>query len=293
MSFSSKLSSQQALRLIRFAGDCGINFIDTADSYGQGDSEIVIGNAIHGNRDKFIVASKIGYRFPHAGRLHLAKRYFKPILRHFRQARSLVATIRQNAHVTNMIQQDFTPEYLEHAIDNSLRRLQTDYLDILYLHDVPLDIAQSSSVFHALDRVRRAGKVRYFGLSANDHAVLEYALKQSAVDVVQTAVHPGRPEPLWVALSKLAAAHIGVVANHVLDPDALESNSQENAKHRRLLEAGRRYGLNARQLLISFAVSQPSVSSVLIGTTSHEHLKENIADISSARGISIDELLDD
>ena len=96
--FPLKLSRRQAIGLISVAADNGINFVDTADSYGQGDSEIVLGEAIKGKRNAFILASKVGYRFSHIGKfIAMAKPSLKPVLRPFCRARSVIATIRTGA----------------------------------------------------------------------------------------------------------------------------------------------------------------------------------------------------
>ena len=291
-SVSSKLSRKQALRVVNVAADLGINFIDTADSYGQGDSEIVVGQAIRGSRDKFIVASKIGYRFAGAGKLMaMMKPLIKPALRQFRHSRSLVATIRRDASAANLLQQDFSPDYLERALNDSLRRLRTDYLDILYLHDVPLAVVKAGAVFEVLNRVHNAGKVRYFGFSANDPAVLETALNKPGIIVVQTAVHPWRSTSVWATLKKLAEARIGVVANHIFASGAMRQDGETTAQQRQLLEVGRRYGMSARQILIGFAAAQPSVCSILIGTTDCGHLRQNVVDLMSARQLSSGDLL--
>ena len=284
-SVSSKLSRRQAIRLILVAADNGINFVDTADSYGQGDSEIVLGEAIKGKRGDFIVASKVGYRFDHIGKLiAMAKPFLKPVLRPFRRARSVIATIRTGAGATSLLQQDFSPAYLERAINDSLRRLGTDYLDILYLHDIPLMAARADAVFEALNRIQSAGKVRYIGFSADDRAVLETALNSPTISVIQTAVHSLRPTSLWPTLSTLAEAGIGVVANHIFGSGPALS-IEEDPSQGRLLEIARNHGMSLRQTMIGFAAIQPSVCSVLIGTTSPEHLKENVADFMSARRI--------
>ena len=115
----------------------------------------------------------------------------------------------------SLLQQDFSAAYLERAINDSLRRLGTDYLDILYLHDIPLMAVRSDAVFEALDRIQSAGKVRYIGVSADDRAALEAALNFPSISVVQTAVHSLRPTSRWPTLSTLADAGIGVVANHI------------------------------------------------------------------------------
>lgn len=279
-SVSSGLPRRQALALIAAAADQGINFIDTADIYGQGDSEAIIGEAIKGARDRFILATKIGYRFSERSGLFIkAMPLLKRALRPFKHARRLVATVRNNALTANIIKQDFSPSYLATAIDNSLRRLRTDYVDIVYLHDVASGFEESEGLFEALSTIQRSGKVRYFGISAEQDDALKIACSNQTLRVVQTDLHPLRPRSMFASIE---AAGKGIVVNKVF------SRGREA-----VMDAfARRYGITARHALLGYAIRQPYVSSVLTGTTSRDHLKENIACIYSAKRLPYDELDD-
>jgi len=278
-SVSSGLTRSEALDLIATAADHGINFIDTADIYGQGDSEAVIGEAIRGRRNRFIVATKIGYRFSDTGGLLIkAMPLIKRALRPFKRARALVAAARNNAQAVNVIRQDFSPAYLVEAIDNSLRRLRTDYLDVLYLHDVPPLFELSDELIESLARVQSLGKVRFFGIAAAHAESLEIACSNPILRLVQTEVHPLRPTSVFAPLE---TARKGVVVNRIF------SRGQEQT----LNAFAQRYDITPRQVLLGFAVRQSFVSSVLTGTTNCKHLKENIASIISAKNFPYDELV--
>lgn len=277
-SVSSGLSRRTALDLVSAAADLGINFIDTADIYGQGDSEVVIGEAIRGRRDHFIVATKAGYRFGRTGgMLKMAKPFLKRVLRPFRHARTWVATVRTNAETTNAIAQDFSPGYLVTAIDASLRRLRTDYLDILYLHEPPALFDLSDELRAAMEQIRRAGKVRHFGIAAAHDESVERVRRDPLLRVAQTEVHPWRPA---ASRSALPAAGKGVVVHRVF----------AHGEEQRLDEFARRHAITPRQAILGYVAQQPFVSSILTGTTDLGHLRENIASVESTRNIPFKEL---
>jgi aryl-alcohol dehydrogenase-like predicted oxidoreductase len=129
MMFGGPTDERGSVRIIGMARDAGINFIDTADVYNDGRSEEITGRAIASERDRWIVATKVGNQMPGTG-----------------QRRGL------------------SRRWLTLAVDGSLRRLGTDWIDIYYLHredpDTPLD-----ETVRALGDLMRAGKIRYVGLS--------------------------------------------------------------------------------------------------------------------------------
>jgi len=128
MTFGSQTDQRTAARMIDLAMDRGINFFDTANVYSDGRSETILGEFLKGRRDHVILASKVGAQdgSPEAS----------PLSR-----RSILANI-----------------------DASLRRLQTDYLDVYYLHR-PDYGARIEETLEAMDEMVRAGKVRYLATS--------------------------------------------------------------------------------------------------------------------------------
>lgn len=114
---------------VHTALDNGINFFDTADTYGLGQSEITLGKALGNRRKDAIIATKFGVR---AGN---GKTFY-----------------------------DNSPEYIEQALDASLKRLDTDYIDLYQVHYRD-GVTPISVVAETLERMKEAGKIRYYGLS--------------------------------------------------------------------------------------------------------------------------------
>lgn len=156
----------EAIRTIHAAGDCGINFIDCGHSYGFGRSEERIGKAIKGRREQFVVADKGGLVWDgRPGSFHMERDGL---------------TIRRN----------LTAASLKKDLEDSLRLLQTDYIDVYFTHwqaaaSDPEFATPVAETMGALMDLKREGKIRAVGLSnATPEQVREY-LRHGAVDVVQ------------------------------------------------------------------------------------------------------------
>src|SRR4051812_21278812 len=123
-------SDAESLRALQAALDQGINFFDTADLYGYGHSEQLLGKAFAGVRDRVVIASKGGM-------------------------------------VDGSGKQDFRPAYLRAALERSLARLGTDYVDLYQLHSPPADLlVRDGSIVAELQKLKGEGKIRAYGLSA-------------------------------------------------------------------------------------------------------------------------------
>jgi aryl-alcohol dehydrogenase-like predicted oxidoreductase len=129
MMFGDRTDAAEAQQVVDAAFDAGVNFIDTADAYGNGRSERIVGAAIHANRKRWILATKVANVLtakPHDGGL--------------------------------------SRRWILQACEDSLARLATDYIDIYYLHKDDPDTPLAETV-GAIGDLIRAGKVRYFGVS--------------------------------------------------------------------------------------------------------------------------------
>src|ERR1700704_1384701 len=146
------------------ACDAGINFYDTADMYSQGESEILVGKAFRKKRDKVFIATKGGYCLPGRKRLiQLIKPFAKPIVRALGLRRSAVP-----ASLSGTVSQDFSPGYLREAVEASLRRLQSDHIDLYQLHSPPREELTGSRLQDALGllgRLKTEGKIREYGIA--------------------------------------------------------------------------------------------------------------------------------
>ena len=145
---------ESPLTLLHKAFEAGITLFDTADMYTQGESETLIGQAFRAKRDKVVIASKGGYCLP-AQRKLLAR--VKPLIRPLARA---LGISRGNlpSSVSGTISQDFSPGYLSGAIEASLRRLQTDYLDLYQLHSPPGTVIAAGEWVEALEKLKLRAK---------------------------------------------------------------------------------------------------------------------------------------
>lgn len=169
------------LELITGACELGVNFFDTADMYSQGESESLLGRALRGRRDQVIIASKAGYCLPTRRRL-VAR--LKPLLRPAVQLLK-IRRDRLPSGSRGTITQDFSPRYLRAAVDASLRRLRTDYLDLYQLHSPPLEIVERGEWQPALEELKRLGKIRYYGVAVDTIEVGLAALRFQGVSSIQ------------------------------------------------------------------------------------------------------------
>ena len=143
------IGEDSAIALISACEDLGINFIDSAEIYGDGEGERRIGKSIKGKRDRWIVSTKFGLRRGSNGERVINAR----------------------------------PKTIRQSLENSLTRLQTDYVDIYQYHSSP-DPKSIEEGREVLETLKREGKIRFYGISTNNHRVLEQLIKHNAVDVV-------------------------------------------------------------------------------------------------------------
>ena len=137
-----------SLAALERALDLGITFFDTSPAYGAGHSERLLGQAFRGRRRQVVIATKAGYQD-----------WTRP--------------------------PDFSPEAIVRSVENSLRRLQTDHLDLLQLHNPPPEVLASTDVRKALEGLQKAGKVRAWGVSAKSPELALEALEMAGAAVIQ------------------------------------------------------------------------------------------------------------
>lgn len=126
----------EALTLMRQALDLGVTLFDAADTYGNGLSEEYIAKAFPKNRDDIVIATKIGYDFINHGDERRGQR---------------------------AIPQDFSPAYLRLATEHALRRLKTDRVDLMQLHNIHMEQVDDDSIWETMEALKQEGKIRYYG----------------------------------------------------------------------------------------------------------------------------------
>jgi aryl-alcohol dehydrogenase-like predicted oxidoreductase len=176
MMFGVQADEATSHQIIASAREAGVNFIDTADAYGAGRSEEVVGRAVRSDRDRWVIATKVGY-----------------------PAGAPVAT-----------GADLSRKYVMHAVEASLRRLGTDYIDLYYLHHDDASTPLEETVRALADLVRQ-GKIRYVGLSnfpAWRLAEVVRLCDQAGTD------RPAAAEPLYNAMNRMAEAELLPACRH-------------------------------------------------------------------------------
>ncbi|HWW60319.1 MAG TPA: aldo/keto reductase, partial [Thermoanaerobaculia bacterium] len=126
-----RTNDEDSLAAIRRARDLGVTFFDTADSYGFGRSESLLGIVLSRTRGEGVIATKVGV-------------VRKP---------------------DGTLLKDFSREHIFHAVDGSLKRLRTDYIDLYQLHNPTLDDLRREEIQEAMERLQEVGKIRFWGVS--------------------------------------------------------------------------------------------------------------------------------
>ena len=129
MMFADQTGREESAAILADARERGVNFIDTADVYSKGGSETLLGELLQGERDQWVLATKLG-----------------------------------NAMSGRPNESRYSRKWVVHEVEQSLRRLRTDHVDILYMHRDFADMDVEEAV-RALDTLVRDGKIRYWGLS--------------------------------------------------------------------------------------------------------------------------------
>ncbi|HUP74234.1 MAG TPA: aldo/keto reductase [Acidimicrobiales bacterium] len=253
-SLGSRTSRADAGRLLDTAADSGINLIDTADTYGSTDCERLLGELLKHRKSRFVVMTK-------GGLLHADLPGPMRALNQFaKKARRL-----------NGRRQNFRPDYINGAIEASLRRLQLDAIDIYLLHSVTAEASRDDELAGILREAVAAGKIRSFGFSVDDSALYSAAASTQGCSIVQAMVNPVTARAHREHCPQLRLANIGVIANQVL-ASGLDSS---HAPLARVDMVAAERGIARSAVLLRFAAAQPAVASVLIGTNDPFHLAAN------------------
>lgn len=132
-----EVDDEKSIKLLHSALDKGINYFDTADTYGSGKGETILADAFGGMREEVVISTKIGYDFYN----HTARRG--------QQERPQV----------------WSEDFLRFALGESLRRLDTDYVDFLQLHNVKMDAVEDDGLFELMDTIKSEGGIRSYGIA--------------------------------------------------------------------------------------------------------------------------------
>lgn len=182
-SFGNPTPISAIRQLLAAALELGVTVFDTADIYGQGDSEREIGRLLKGRRDKGFVVTKCGQTFSAKMRLVAPlKPILKPLLMAAGKGQAVTGAREGNRSV------DFSPGRYAAALDASLRRLGSDYVDGFLLHGPTAEDLADPAHGEALAALKAAGKARHVGISCDDVASLRAALSMPEVTLLELPV---------------------------------------------------------------------------------------------------------
>lgn len=246
----------------------GCTFFDTADVYGHGHSETLLGQALRqaGKLGDVVIASKVGADF---GGEHVVP--------------------------------DFSPRHIRRAIGATLRRLGRDYLDLYQLHNPPASVVRDGAAFEALEALAAAGTIRHYGVSIGTvdegRACLESG-KPQTLQLVYNALSLVDARPVAAPLFSAAAERgVGLIAREPLANGALagghgadrEYGTGDNRLHwsaaRRqryaaLAESLRAFappGATLAQTALRFVLDEPAIATCVVGVKTPEQARENFA----------------
>lgn len=255
-----------SIAAIQVALDLGYTFFDTANVYGNGHSEEVLGRALRlsGCVHEVVLASKVGGRFS-----------------------------------TSDSDDTYAPAYITQQLEASLRRLRRDYLDLYQLHNPPQHVVARGQVFEVLERLQSAGKIRHYGVSihtpADGNACLQDGRAQTLQLVYNLFSLLEQDEPLDQLFAPAAARGVGLIAREPLAAGFLsgrhglhtvygpgDNRGRWSAQRRRtllaLVDALRglqRPGITLAQVALRFVLDEPAISTTIVGIKTPEQALAN------------------
>jgi aryl-alcohol dehydrogenase-like predicted oxidoreductase len=260
------MKDEESLSAIDAALDLGVNFIDTSDAYGAGYSEGLLGKALKGRRDKVVLATKGG-----------------------------------NVMVgPNRGKTDFSSAYINRVMDESLQRLQTDYVDLYQLHNPSVDVIERGDVWELLERRRKEGKIRHYGVSINKTEEGTAAVNGGRSDTIQIEYNLLMQQPKDNVFPLARRANVAVIARAPLRRSLLSGkwkpedqgrfkgedvrarnfagdlfkNELDKIEQLRFLANEKR---TLAQAALAFCLADPAVSVVIAGARDAAQMRANAA----------------
>jgi aryl-alcohol dehydrogenase-like predicted oxidoreductase len=279
-SLGSRVDTKRGTAALARAYDGGVTWFDVAPSYGDGHAEVLLGRFLAGKRSQVAVCTKVGIV---AGRVTLAMRTAKPLVQ-----LAIVLRPKLRKHVTNFRpparRVELTGPFIETSIVESLRRLQTDYVDVLALHEPNLDDVQRDDVLRALDNVISKGYARTISLAGDLTVALAAVALSEHFCIIQFVNNLFVPNVTLAKRQLPAGRSVGLVTHSVYGRggsiDALTAIIAEQSDKRALMDhmgyrdAPRRA---AAAFLLDFALASNPDGVVLLSMYQPQHFNFNLS----------------
>jgi aryl-alcohol dehydrogenase-like predicted oxidoreductase len=270
MSIGTNLS--EARNTIVTALDCGINYLDTADLYDQGTNEEIIGEVIKGKRQDIILATKAGNRFEKG---------------------------------KDGWTWDPSKKHIQTAVKESLRRLQTDYIDLYQLHGGTIKDNIDETI-EAFEELKKEGVIRYYGISSiRPNVIREYVKRSSIVSVMmQYSLLDRRPEELFPLLEENQISVVargpvakGILTNRPFDQmsDSIKQKGYHNYTFEELKALRTTFtqkilgGRALQAIALQYCLASSVVASVVAGGSNSNQVMENVNALNGER-LSMEEV---
>ena len=262
----------EAIAALETALEQGITFIDTALGYGSGHAEELVGRVLKGKRERAVVATKIP---PQTGRW--------PVM------------------PGEPLESAFSAEWVIRCTEESLRNLQMDYIDVQQLHAWTPDYVQQTAWLEALYKLREQGKVRFFGVSANDWDPFGVVslVESGLIDTIQVIYNIFEQRPQHSLLPAALRHNVGIIVRVPFEEGLLTGTLKPGhqfaegdwrsgwATPERLTQAlprvealeriAAREGMSLSELALRWILSHPAVSTVIPGMRTRRYVAVNAA----------------
>jgi len=234
------LSELEVSNLLNSVVDLGINLFDTARAYGL--SEERLGKHLGHRRNEVIISTKVGYGINGVA--------------------------------------DWSFDSIRLGIEEALVKLKTDYIDIVHLHSCSLEVLKRGEVIDALEHTVQSGKIRVAAYSGENEP-LEVAASSGRFGSLQFSINPFDQRSIDKILPLAKARNIGVIAKRPIANVPWRFNEQPFGEYceeywKRMDKMNLKFDLDWLETAIRFSAFTESVSSIIIGTSSLDHLKKNL-----------------
>ena len=279
MTFGDQASEQESIRMVDYCMDQGVNFFDTADVYTGGNSEKILGKALEGKREDAVIATKV-----------TNPRGMKP--NQSGQGRKHILT----------------------GLEESLRALRTDYIDVYYLHH-PDAATPAEEVIETMTGLVRSGKVRYWGLSnyaawqccsfihkAREMHAIPPVVTESVYNLLTRGIDDEMVpflEEYRMGLTCFNPIAAGLLSGkhkrgNLADNSRLKDNFGYNMRYifdanmdamERLTAIAEESGMSLLEFSLQWLLNRPAVDSIIVGASKYEHVVQNVALASAKKPI--------
>jgi aryl-alcohol dehydrogenase-like predicted oxidoreductase len=285
---------KEALAVLRAAFDAGITYFDTAENYGTGQHEVLLGQVFGRCRDQVVIASKGGLQMTPLGEIMLATRaLLGPFKNFLKKQRRAIGLIRDSQK-----RYSFHPDHLRRSLEGTLQRLNSDYVDVYQFFNATDNTFERDDVFDIMDRFKQEGKIRFSGATviSLDHAI--HGLRHQAMDVIQVpvslldqkSVHSFVPlaeertialvgrSPLAGGFLTSATGHIKAIESSFVSNEGLAVRRQKAEQLRALVGEDK----TLSQFALQYALQVKGVSTVLFSAANRDQLTEDLKALEAA-----------